>query len=259
MSASRKSNNTDNMNRGHRERLRQRYLQHGLQSLLEHEKLELLLTYLIPRRDTKLLAKRLLNEFHSLTGVMAQTHDRLREVAGMGEISSSFITLIKDFAGEFLEGKLFESDLLKNTGEAVRYALIKMGSSSVEEMLFIYLNGKGNIIKIENQYGGRSKMHPDLNRMLKSIINEPVSAIIIVHNHPGGTCTPSREDIQFTKQLRNFTKMLQITLLDHIIVTQESHCSLIAYLNSGEKDRKNTGSRGGSGIAENSEFIYVAE
>ena len=247
--------------RGHRERLRQRYMQHGLQSLLEHEKLELLLSYLIPRRDTKPLAKKLLNEFHSLTGVMAQTHERLQEIDGMGEITSSFITLIKDFAGEFLEGKLFESDLLKNTSEAVRYARLKMGSSAIEEMLFIYLNSNGHIIKIENQYGGRSKLQPDLNRMVKVIINEPVTGIIIVHNHPGGNCTPSREDILFTKQLKNFTRMLQITLLDHIIVTHERHCSLIAYINSGEKGRKPAarGGKGHSGIASGRGFVYVAE
>jgi DNA repair protein RadC len=248
-------------NSGHRSRLRERYMQHGLHSLLEHEKLELLLTYLIPRRDTKPIAKALLAEFHSLAGVMAQNSRRLQEIEGMGEITASFITLIKDFAAELLKGKLFEADLLQNTTEAVRYARLKMGSSTVEEMLFIYLNNKGHIIKIENQYGGRARMQPDLNRMVKVIVNEPVTGIIIVHNHPGGSCQPSREDIMFTKQLKDFTRMLQIELLDHIIVTHEQHVSLVAYINSGFKGTKNSKRSGkkDTGIASERGFVYVAE
>ena len=125
-------------------------------------------------------------------------------------------------------------------------------------MLFIYLNSNGQVLKIDNQYGGRTKLTPDMNRMAKVLINEPVTGVIIVHNHPGGNCEPSQEDMDFTEQLRNFTAMLQITLLDHIIVTHKRHCSVVAAIRAGKKAEPPSGGNSPD-VASAMGFVYVAE
>ena len=224
-------------NAGHRARLRKRYASGGLAPMLDYEKLELVLTFLIPRRDTKPLAKLLIQEFKTLSGVLSQSRERLLQVPGVGESTATFLSLIKELGEDYLKSRVLSSDLLRNTAEAVRYARMKMGSSSVEEMLFIYTDSNGRVVKIENQYGSRFQLKPDLNRMVQVIANERVTGLILIHNHPGGNCIPSANDVTFTEKLRMLTEMLQVNLLDHIIVTHDRHCSLVGYLAKEAKDR----------------------
>ena len=206
-------------NRGHRQRLQQKFKTAGIDALHEYEVLELLLTYVIRQQDVKPLAKALLKEFGSVKGILDTELADLQAVSGIGERSAIMLKLVKDIAALYLKQKAKEKKQVTCTSELLDYCRTVMGGKRDEEFCVIYLDAQNQIIEFETIQRGvvnQAVVYP--RQVLESALKKKASAIILAHNHPSGHVRPSDADIRLTKTIQETAKILDILVHDHIIV-----------------------------------------
>jgi DNA repair protein RadC len=202
-------------NRGHRQRLKQKFKTAGIDALHEYEVLELLLTYVIRQQDVKPLAKALLEEFGSLKGILDTELADLQTVSGIGEHSAILLKLVKEIAALYLKQKAKEKKQVTCTSELLDYCRTVMGGKRDEEFCVIYLDAQNQIIEFETIQRGvvnQAVVYP------RQALKKKASAIILAHNHPSGHVRPSDADIRLTKTIQETAKVLDILVHDHIIV-----------------------------------------
>ena len=188
---------------GHRDRLRQKYRKAGHDGMLDYEKLELLLTYAIARRDVKPIAKELLKKFGSISAVMNAPEKRLTEVPGVGENVALLIQLMKGLCSDYLYEQIKGREVLSSTEEVIRYARMKLAGLENEVFMVIYLNTQNEIIGDEIMVEGtidQLYIHP--RQLLTRALDMSARGIILLHNHPSGSPMPSPADIQLTRAIK---------------------------------------------------------
>ena len=213
---------------GHRQRLRMRYLSDEGRSMPDYELLELILTYAIPRKDVKPMAKSLIRQYGSLANVLTTPANELISVSGLSAnvavLCSLMHTSSNKICWENLENK--DAETIANKSELVEFCRTKIGYDSQEKVLVIYLNSKQEIINQDIENSGTSTAviisQKDIGR--KALLSN-ASHVIIAHNHPSGDCTPSRADIEMTQRLFDTLNHLNITLIDHIIISKKEYYS----------------------------------
>lgn len=211
---------------GHRERLRQRLLARGGESLADYEVLEMLLFGARPRGDTKPLAKRLLREFGSLGAVFAAPPAELQKVAGMGAASAAAIKIVQEGLRRMALEELQERPLLGNWQAVVDHCRVEIGHEAVELLLLLFLDRKNRLIASERHQRGTVDHTPVYPReVIKRALDLGATALILVHNHPSGDTTPSRADIGMTKEIVEAAARLGIAVHDHIIIGRSDHFS----------------------------------
>ena len=212
---------------GHRDRLRARFREHGDTALADYELLELMLFRLIPRRDTKPLAKALLARFGTLAGVMAAPHALLCEVNGIGETVATELNLLSAVAHRMLKSDLRQKTVLDSWASVIDYCRAAMAHEPREQFRVLFLDKRNGLIADEVQGRGTVDHTPVYPReVVKRALELSATAIILVHNHPSGDPTPSRADIDMTHTIIQTAKPLGITVHDHIIVGRDGHASL---------------------------------
>ena len=212
---------------GHRERLKARFREAGSDTLQDYELLELILFQVIPRKDTKPLAKALLARFMSFSGVLAAPEAQLLEVEGVGEAVALHFKVLQATAQRFARDKIVESPLLDSWSAVVDYCRAAMAFEAVEQFRILFLDRKNHLIANEVQQQGTVDHTPVYPReVVKRALELSATAIIMVHNHPSGDPTPSRADIEMTKQVIDVAKPLGIAVHDHLIVGKGGHVSL---------------------------------
>jgi DNA repair protein RadC len=211
---------------GHRGRLRERFRKHGSQ-MEDYEILELLLTYAVPRRDTKPLAKELLNRFGNLKGLLAADARELRDVPGFGPGLELFWGLWREFWARLEQQELaprIRVDCPERVAEAARR---RLGYEPEESLWAALLDNKNRLITFRELRRGSVDHVPIQPReVLTPVLEFRASAVILVHNHPGGDPEPSGQDLELTRRLQHVAAELGIRVLDHLIVAEETHCSL---------------------------------
>lgn len=213
--------------KGHRERLRERYLKNGIDALQPHEILELLLTFAIPRKDTKQIAYALLHRYKTINGVCNASLDQLKEIAGIGSNSAVLLMLIRDIIAYCLKEKYSTTNVISNRADVENYLRINFGFRKDEYVAALFLNSANKVIQTEIISTGTVNQCMLSPRMIiEKALRYGAAAIIIAHNHPAGTTTPSEQDWQITEKLFTICKMLEIPLLDHILVVSERVVSL---------------------------------
>ncbi len=207
------------MHDGHRNRLRQRLLDEGLESFQEHEILELLLFYAIPRVDTNIIAHRLIAAFGSLSGVLeADAHD-LAQVPGIGERAAAYLAMFPDVFRAYRRSKLGKKPTIRSIKDACDFAESLLFGKSFEQFYVIWLNTQGRIIHYERlSEGGISESPVYMNKVAAAALRHRAVRGLIAHNHPGGSVTPSKADIATTHDILRALALLGIELVDHIIV-----------------------------------------
>jgi DNA repair protein RadC len=212
---------------GHRERLKARFRDSGGDGLRDYELLELLLFQVIPRRDTKPVAKALLARFGSFSEVLSAPQARLMEVDGVGESVALYLNLMQTVASRFARDSLKSKPLLDSWAAVIDYCKASMAYEQVEQFRILFLDKKNVLIADEVQGSGTVDHTPVYPReVVKRALELSSTAMILVHNHPSGDPTPSRADIQMTKQLIDTARPLGIAIHDHIIVGRAGHASL---------------------------------
>ena len=220
---------------GHRERIREKFLNNGIDGFAEYEILELLLTYCIPRKDTKPIAKELLNKFKSLDNVFKADLDKLSAINGLGKNSVAFLKLIGDlpsivYKDELKNKKLIEKETLKisNKDVLLKYLRNKIGYEEIEKFYVLYLSSSNEVIEFEENSVGtldRSSVYP--REIYKKIINLNAKSVILAHNHPSDNITPSKCDIELTNEIAKGLKNFGALLIEHIIITKNSYFSFL--------------------------------
>ena len=214
-------------NAGHRQRLRERFLRCGLKALAPHEIIELLLTYSIPQKDVKPLAKTLLTKFGSVDGVLNASPQMLMELPGIKENTAALLTFFPALNESLREDEMLSGNLIENPLAAVRYLQTKIGRENREVLAMIYLDGSNHVQGFEFQTGRPKKVSFYPQNVACGILRNNASGVIIAHNHPSGVCRPSDADIKATTQLRTFLKQMDLRLVDHLLITRVSHVSLL--------------------------------
>jgi DNA repair protein RadC len=212
---------------GHRERLRQRFREAGTDALSDYELLELLLFRALPRRDVKPLAKSLLTKFGSFAEVVAAPEARLREVKGMGDAGITELKIVQAAASRFLRGAVKQRPVLSSWSSVLDYCRGAQAFADKEQFRILFLDKRNQLIADEVQQEGTVDHTPVYPReVVKRALELSATAIILVHNHPGGDPTPSRADIDMTQRIIEVARGLGIEVHDHIIVGREGHASL---------------------------------
>ncbi len=214
---------------GHRARLRDRFLNGGGKSMADYELLELLLTYAIPRRDVKPIAKDIVRKFGSLAGAAKASVPQLVEVNGVKENTAVLLKVIQEAARRFSWAELSATDapVISNWDAMIDYCRTEMSHLDIEEFRIIFLDVKFRVIGEEVMQRGtinQVAIHP--REVVKMAMEKKASALILVHNHPSGDVKPSRADVEITKQIKQALEAINILLLDHIIISKYDYASL---------------------------------
>ncbi|MFH1714989.1 MAG: DNA repair protein RadC [Elusimicrobiota bacterium] len=217
-----------NKNIGHRKRIKEKYLKKGIAGWHDYEVLELLLTYAIPQKDTKPIAKRLLSKFKTFDSVLTADIKELQKVTGIAEHSAILLKLFKDIAEKFLEKRIIDVDILSSPNNVYDYLKIIMKGKKNEEFFVLFLDSKNHVIASEQLQTGtvnESVIYPR-NIVERALLNHAVS-VIIAHNHPSGLTEPSADDMKATEAVKQALKTVDISLIDHIIVGAGSYYSFM--------------------------------
>ncbi len=212
---------------GHRDRLRNKFRDHGASAISEYELLELILFRSIPRRDTKPIAKALLEEFGSLAEVLGAPIHRLEKVKGLGPSVAADLGLIHAAAISITREAVRDKPLLSSWSAVIDYCHSLMAYEDIEQFRILFLDKKNRLIRDEIQQKGTVDHTPVYPReVVKRALELSATAVILVHNHPSGDPTPSRADIEMTKTIIDVAKPLGIAVHDHIIIAREGHVSM---------------------------------
>lgn len=211
---------------GHRERLRQRFLTE--QSLVDYELLELLLFQGNPRRDTKPMAKKLLDIFGSLERVLSAETIEL-EKAGLNPSSITAIKIIFGFHLRLLQQAMYKRDALDTYDRVVDYCRRRLAPLNVEVFHIVYMDTHSGVIRdITMQTGTINQVTVYPRDIIKTALDCGAAKLILAHNHPGGDPKPSFEDLQLTHKIVELGRQLDIVVVDHIIIGHSSVVSLRA-------------------------------
>lgn len=217
----------NNIHKGHRKRLKERFIKEGLSSFEPHEVLEFMLYYVIKRGNTNEQGHRLLHEFKSLEGVFNASLEQLREIDGIGFESALYIKFLGELFSYYNRSKNKTDRLIPGTEEAKRFFLSLFEYSSHEEFYVICLNSAYNIIRIwKAPSGGLDSVSVDTKQVMKFVLSNNAYSVILAHNHPSGALIPSDNDIMLTKLYEHNFRLTDIKLIDHIIVANGDYISI---------------------------------
>lgn len=211
---------------GHRQRLKEKYATAPPGALYDYEMLELLLSYAIPRKDVKPLAKTLLQRFSSLKGMMDAPEGELIAVPGIGSHAATLIRLVREMGTRYLKEEARGKIQISCTTELINYCQSALGGLKDERFCVIYLNAQNRMIDmevIEEGIVNQAVVYP--RKVLENTLKRKASAIILVHNHPSGQVKPSDADVRLTQTIREAAKTLDILVHDHLIVGENKFFS----------------------------------
>ncbi|MCL1823624.1 MAG: hypothetical protein FWG44_05420 [Oscillospiraceae bacterium] len=217
---------------GHRQRKKEHFMKSGLDDFPDHEKLEFMLFFAIPHGDTNELAHELINTFGSLVDVLKAKREDLIKVKGMGEHAACMIHFFRMMAKHFImqtKGNILE---LNSTEALNNFCSAMYLDSYYEQICCLYLDSELCLDKHEVICeGSLGKVDVMLGQMTKKILDSNSRRIVLSHNHPNGSCMPSKTDIDTTQELISFYKKMDIEIVDHVIAGKDGVWSMREYDN----------------------------
>ena len=212
---------------GHRSRLKERFRKSGRKALADHELLELLLGFAIPRKDTKPIAKALLGRFGTFQAVLDAPYAHLEEINGVGPHASTLIGLLRAGMSRYFEPSVDNAPIVSGPEDVADYLRAAIGGSSTEQFMLICLNAAGRVIHSRVIAEGTvDSAHVYPREVLRTAMDCNATALILVHNHPSGALAASDQDRRLTSQLSDICSHVGITLHDHLIVTRSGVYSI---------------------------------
>jgi DNA repair protein RadC len=214
--------NSDKNYEGHRGRLRQRFVRSGFTGFADHEIVELFLTLCVPRKDVKQQAKELLKKFGSIRGIFDADIDELSQIKGMGTVAPIAIKIIKSFSEIYLNEKIDRNAcIISNYEQLEKFWRLRLGGMKNEVFEIAFLNSrlellKDGIVRMEEGVVDGIITYP--RKIMECALLKHASAIILAHNHPSGSPSPSDNDYLLTKKIEKISDALGIRLIDHVIV-----------------------------------------
>jgi DNA repair protein RadC len=212
---------------GHRDRLRERFLKSGVDGLQDYELLEMILFSAIPRRDVKPLAKQLLAEFGSISGILSASIVELQKVKGLSENAAVLFKAVHALTQKMLKNDMEQKPILSSWQKLLDYCHVALAHEKREHFRVLFLSRKNQLMSDEIQQSGTVDQAPVYPReIVKRALELGASAIILVHNHPSGDPTPSNADITMTNEIIRAAATMDILVHDHLIISRTGHTSL---------------------------------
>ena len=228
MSSPKIKSNDPHSPEGHRQRLRDRFQKTRLEGFQDYEILELLLTFAIPRRDVKPIAREAIRRFGSLGSLLDANGSELLGVPGLGPNSVILIKLMRELTDYYLEQPLHQCSVLENRGAVVRYIRSKLGGGGKESLMVLFFGSRSRLIDRQIYPGTVDRSALFIREIVERAMFCRAVGIVAAHNHPSGFCTPSPEDRAFTRTLLAALEPLGIALYDHLIITHSAASSLLS-------------------------------
>ena len=211
---------------GHRDRLRERFAEYGLDNFNDLNALELLLFYAIPRKDTNVLAHALLERFGTLDAVFEASPQELEAVPGIGSRAATLIALVPELARRCAIVKTRSIQSFTSSAAAAEYLFPRLGREKTEKALLLCLNPHKQLISCTALGAGVvDGVSVNVRQIVELALKNRASSVILAHNHPSGHASPSREDEQITRRLRSALELVDIALDDHLILAGASYFS----------------------------------
>ena len=219
---------TKNVHEGHRDRLRNKFLENGFQGFDPHNILELLLFYSIPRKDTNEIAHNLLNHFGSLKYVFEADYNELVKVNGISKNSATLIKMIPKIFQEYMNDCLKENTVFDTADKIGRFFVNKYLGEKIEIVYAMLLNNKFellDLVKVEE--GSVNHANIPSRKIVDAVVRTNAAMVVIAHNHPDGLACPSHDDITATANLMGLFKSLDVHILEHFIIAGTSYFPLV--------------------------------
>ncbi len=206
---------------GHRKRVINKFIEHGLDSFEEHEVLELLLFFSVPRIDTNPLAHRLIEEFGSLQNVLSAEPQELKLVKGVGDNTAALISLFRNIR-KYQNTQLIEKNIRFDATHEIGEFCVKYFSEHIDESaIMLSVDSKRRLKKVSVISNGNvNETYFDINKIMKDALNFRAAGVIVAHNHPNGILQPSTSDVILTKEIHDLLTGVHIQLIDHIICNE---------------------------------------
>ncbi len=204
---------------GHRQRLRSRFNDNGLGAFEAHEVLELLLTYAIPRKDTKPIARALLDCFGTLSNTLDADPAELTAVAGVGEGAATLLHLMPALTRRYLRDRWGDRPRLLTREDIGRFAVDELSTADYEVFLLVALTHESHVIRTLRLHEGSLTSAPVYPRLVvEAALRHKAARVVFAHNHPGGSARPSDDDIEVTRVLCRALGAIGIPVVDHVVV-----------------------------------------
>lgn len=214
------------MHEGHRERLKNRFLKEGLDSFEQHQVLEMLLFYSIPRKDTNELAHMLINRYGSLAGVLEADPRDIASISGLGLNSAVLLSLIPSLARLYFKDKWGTKPVLNSSSKAGEYAVSLLTGRQYEVFYVICLDSQNRVNYPALVHEGTINEAPVYPRLIvETALRHQAGSVILAHNHPGGSLQPSGADIEVTGKIATALNAISISVIDHIVVAGDRYVS----------------------------------
>ena len=211
---------------GHRERLRSRFLEYGLEAFNEINALELLLFYAIPRKDTNPLAHALLERFGTLQGVFSASQEELKEIPGISDSTAALLRLIPAISRLAYTKETKKGLVLKNSARAAEYLIPRFMYEDREVVLLLSLDANKRVRSCDEiGIGVINAVDINVRKIAETAMQNKACSVILAHNHPDGNTEPSPQDIETTDRVREALRLIDIPLVDHLIVSEENYTS----------------------------------
>jgi len=212
---------------GHRERLKEQFSEHGLGAMPDHNVLELLLFYAIPRGDVNPLAHDLVDRFGSLAAVFDAPIEKLMSVPGVGENTARLIKLIPQVSRRYLISRAKYDGILSSPAAAGRYLLPYFYAERDEVVYLVCLDGKRQVLACRCLFRGSvNSANVSVRKLVETALSCNAASVILAHNHPSGIAVPSREDEATTRRIMAALDAVEIELADHIVVADDDFVSM---------------------------------
>lgn len=213
---------------GHRERMRERFRKEGLSAFSEHEVLELLLMYAIPRRDVNPLAHELIDRYGSLAGVLEANESELVQFCGMTKAAASLICLMPQLFSRYQQSGMGERPTVNTLADAKKYCAALFTGARDERFYAILVDQSGHVLYTELLYEGtidEVTIYP--RQIVEMVMRHHAYGVLFVHNHPSGQIHPSQADLDTTQRIIDALHLISARVIDHLIFTKESVYSMI--------------------------------
>lgn len=217
------------MHEGHRHRMKERYLNEGLDGFQDHEVLELLLFFCVPRKNTNEIAHELLKTFGTLSAVMEASTTELEKVKGIGKNSALLLNLMPAVFRKYSVSSKGKRAIIDSTTKAGEYAESLLKGLTIERFYVISLDSQCRVIYADILQEGtidQAIIYP--RKVVETAMKRNAHRIILAHNHPGGSQKPSKADLRLTKTIFTALETIDIDVIDHIIVTSQGYYSMAA-------------------------------
>ena len=220
--------NKNNLNAGHRQRCREKFVS-CRDSMKDYELVEMILFFAFPRRDTKKIAKILMDKFKNITNLINADVDQLKSVDGIGDSVICVLKLFQEVHLRMLKENIEEDDIkLNSIANVVKYCKSKIGHLVHEEVLILFIDNSGNLVYEDViSSGSVNEVNVYKNLIITKATQNGACGIIMVHNHPSGNSKPSQADIELTAEMYKLLKQVKMDLVDHIIVSRNNIYSFV--------------------------------